>query len=192
MIFRTRQFLETQHNLWIHFFTVNTSSKTMRHLMVLLFLVIFCSLPLHASFSHILSKSTCCSDFFNDPIPLKRVKLYYRTGSSCSKPAIVFETDQKKICVDPQANWVKHHISEIDKRTTTTRLKTQKTLVRKPNFKTKNTETSKDSHDIAKKNNMRTITTPTTQTITRLFQEPDFTTVNIKGDKFKMCLASKI
>ncbi|XP_065147676.2 uncharacterized protein [Paramisgurnus dabryanus] len=114
--------LEAQHNFSrIHFFT---SSKTMRHLMALMFLVIFCSLQLTTSAPVSLNKSSCCFKFSNAAIPLKLVKSYYRTDSSCSKPAIVFETDKRRICVDPETSWVSGHINEVDNRTTKTQNKT--------------------------------------------------------------------
>nr|XP_055048864.1 C-C motif chemokine 4-like [Misgurnus anguillicaudatus] len=98
----------------------------MRHLMALMFLVIFCSLQLTTSapVGSGLAISTCCSEFSNAQIPLKLVKSYYRTDSSCSKPAIVFETDKRRICVDPETSWVNHHITKVDKRTTKTQNKT--------------------------------------------------------------------
>nr|XP_055049071.1 C-C motif chemokine 4-like [Misgurnus anguillicaudatus] len=98
----------------------------MRHLMALMFLVIFCSLQLtlSAPIASDLAKTTCCYKFSNAVIPLKLVKSYYRTDSSCSKPAIVFETDRRRICVDPETSWVSGHITKVDNRTTKTQNKT--------------------------------------------------------------------
>ncbi|XP_065147682.1 C-C motif chemokine 3-like 1 [Paramisgurnus dabryanus] len=98
----------------------------MRHLMALMFLVIFCSLQLTTSapIASDVAKSTCCAKFSNAQIPLKLVKSYYWTASSCSKPAIVFLTKKRKICVDPETSWVSGHINEVDNRTTKTQNKT--------------------------------------------------------------------
>ncbi|XP_073724674.1 C-C motif chemokine 4-like isoform X5 [Misgurnus anguillicaudatus] len=96
----------------------------MRHLMALMFLVIFCSLQLTSSAPVALDKSTCCFKFRNAQIPLKLVKSYYWTDSSCSKPAIVFETNRRKICVNPETSWVSGHITKLDNITTQTQNKT--------------------------------------------------------------------
>ncbi|XP_065147674.1 C-C motif chemokine 2-like isoform X4 [Paramisgurnus dabryanus] len=94
----------------------------MRHLMALMFLVIFCSLQLTSSAPEAsnAAKSKCCVKFSNAMIPLRLVKSYYRTDSSCPKPAIVFETDKRLICVDPETSWVNHHIAKVDMKTSTT------------------------------------------------------------------------
>ncbi|XP_065148344.1 uncharacterized protein [Paramisgurnus dabryanus] len=115
-------YLEAQHNFSrIHFFT---SSKTMRHLMALMVLVIFCSLQLTLSAPVALDNSICCFKFSNAQIPLKLVKSYYWTDSSCPKPAIVFETDKRRICVDPKTSWVSNHITEVDNSAAKTQSKT--------------------------------------------------------------------
>nr|XP_055048857.1 C-C motif chemokine 4-like isoform X1 [Misgurnus anguillicaudatus] len=105
----------------------------MRHLMALMFLVIFCSLQLTTSapVSSVLEKTTCCFKFSNAVIPLKLVKSYYRTASSCSKPAIVFKTDKREICVDPETSWVSKHIAKVDMKTSTSTTTTM-TTVQKP------------------------------------------------------------
>ncbi|XP_065129632.2 C-C motif chemokine 4-like isoform X3 [Paramisgurnus dabryanus] len=96
----------------------------MRHLMTLMFLVIFCSVQLTTSAPVPLDKSTCCFKFSNAQIPLKLVKSYYRTDRSCSKPAIVFETEKRKICVDPETSWVSDHMIKVDNRIIETQNKT--------------------------------------------------------------------
>nr|XP_055048863.1 C-C motif chemokine 4-like [Misgurnus anguillicaudatus] len=105
----------------------------MRHLMALMFLVIFCSLQLTSSapVSSDLVKSTCCYKFSNAQIPLKLVKSFYRTDSSCPKPAIVFQTEKKMICVDPETSWVSKHIAKVNMKTTTSTTTTM-TTVQKP------------------------------------------------------------
>ncbi|KAI7813215.1 C-C motif chemokine 13-like [Triplophysa rosa] len=102
----------------------------MRHLMMLLFLVIFCCLQLTTSapVASDLAKSKCCSKFNNARIPLRRVKSYYWTSDNCPKRAIVFQTE-KEICVDPETTWVSHHMAKVDNRTTTATPKTQTTTV---------------------------------------------------------------
>lgn len=94
--------------------------------MALMFLVIFCSLQLTTSapVSSVLEKTTCCFKFSNAVIPLKLVKSYYWSDSKCPKPAIVFETDKRKICVNPETSWVSKHIAKLDNRTTKTPNKT--------------------------------------------------------------------
>ncbi|XP_073724673.1 C-C motif chemokine 3-like 1 isoform X3 [Misgurnus anguillicaudatus] len=103
----------------------------MRHLMALMFLVIFCSLQLTSSAPVALDKSTCCFKFRNAQIPLKLVKSYYWTDSSCSKPAIVFKTDKREICVDPETSWVSKHIAKVNMKTSTSTTTTM-TTVQKP------------------------------------------------------------
>ncbi|XP_073724398.1 C-C motif chemokine 3-like [Misgurnus anguillicaudatus] len=107
----------------------------MRHLMALMFLVIFCSLQLTSSGEIKVpnkAKTICCFKFRNAQIPLKLVKSYYWTDSSCSKPAIVFETDKRKICVDPETSWVSKHIAKVDMKTTTSTTTTITTEKPKP------------------------------------------------------------
>uniref|UniRef100_A0A9J7XQG8 Chemokine interleukin-8-like domain-containing protein n=1 Tax=Cyprinus carpio carpio TaxID=630221 RepID=A0A9J7XQG8_CYPCA len=59
-------------------------------------------------------------EFSNVKIPLKLVTSYYRTSSSCPRRAIVFKTIKgREFCVDPETPWVKSHVAEVDKRTTT-------------------------------------------------------------------------
>uniref|UniRef100_A0A8C1J778 Chemokine interleukin-8-like domain-containing protein n=1 Tax=Cyprinus carpio TaxID=7962 RepID=A0A8C1J778_CYPCA len=42
------------------------------------------------------------------------------TSSSCPRCAIVFKTIKgREFCVDPETPWVKSHVAEVDKRTTT-------------------------------------------------------------------------
>nr|XP_055049070.1 C-C motif chemokine 13-like [Misgurnus anguillicaudatus] len=104
----------------------------MRHLMALMFLVIFCSLQLTSSAPEApnKAKSICCFKFSNAQIPLKLVKSFYRTDSSCPKPAIVFETDKRKICVDPKTSWVSKHIAKVDMKTTTSTTTTMTTCTK--------------------------------------------------------------
>ncbi|KAA0724545.1 C-C motif chemokine 22 CC chemokine STCP-1 MDC(1-69) [Triplophysa tibetana] len=103
----------------------------MRHLMTLLFLVIFCCLQLTTSapVASELAKSNCCFEFSNAQIPLRRVKSYYWTSDSCLKRAIVFQTDKKKICVDPDTTWVSSHMAKVDTRAPRVTPKTQTTTV---------------------------------------------------------------
>ncbi|XP_056596400.1 C-C motif chemokine 13-like [Triplophysa dalaica] len=103
----------------------------MRHLMTLLFLVIFCCLQLTTSapVASDLAKSNCCFEFRNAQIPLRRVKSYYWTSDNCHTRAIVFQTDKRKICVDPNTTWVTSHMAKVDNRTSSVTPKTQTTTV---------------------------------------------------------------
>ncbi|XP_051740187.1 monocyte chemotactic protein 1B [Ctenopharyngodon idella] len=104
----------------------------MRNLMSLLLLLLFCSIQLTSSGPIALEAlPTCCFEFSDSKIPLKRVVSYYRTSSSCPTQAIVFRTViGREICVHPTTPWVKDHIAEVNKRTrTTTTAKTPSTTV---------------------------------------------------------------
>ncbi|KAK9952152.1 hypothetical protein ABG768_018008 [Culter alburnus] len=101
----------------------------MRNLMSLL-LLFFCSIQLTSSGPVALETlSTCCFQFSAIKIPLNRVVSYYRTRSSCPKPAIVFQTViGREICVRPTTPWVNDYIAKVNKRTRTT-AKTPSTTV---------------------------------------------------------------
>ncbi|XP_026057601.1 C-C motif chemokine 4-like [Carassius auratus] len=103
----------------------------MRILMSLLLLVLFCSIQLTSSAPHALeTESSCCFQFYNKIIPLKRVVSFYRTGSNCPRPAIVFRTAAgREFCLDPYNSWVNSHIAEVNSRTTAATSKTLSTTV---------------------------------------------------------------
>ncbi|XP_034161590.2 regakine-1 isoform X4 [Pangasianodon hypophthalmus] len=82
-------------------------SARMRNLAALLFLLSLCSL-------HLVSSGKT-----NVKIPKLNIKYYWRTSSSCSIKAIVFETKfNRTICVDPNAVWVSGHMKFVDDRKT--------------------------------------------------------------------------
>ncbi|KAA0724546.1 hypothetical protein E1301_Tti003814 [Triplophysa tibetana] len=103
----------------------------MRHLITLLFLVIFCCLQLTTSapIASEMLNSQCCFKFNNAMIPLRRVKSYSWTSDNCHKRAIVFQTDKRKICVDPDTTWVTSHMAKVDTRAPRVTPKTQTTTV---------------------------------------------------------------
>ncbi|XP_058623804.1 C-C motif chemokine 22-like [Onychostoma macrolepis] len=93
----------------------------MRSLISVLFLVIFCSVQMTSSavISIDSAQSKCCVEFTDLKIPVKMVKSYYWTSSSCPRRAIVFLTKSgREFCVDPETVWVSGHIDKVDKRTT--------------------------------------------------------------------------
>ncbi|KAF4094966.1 hypothetical protein G5714_024044 [Onychostoma macrolepis] len=92
----------------------------MRRLISVLFLVIFCSEQMTSSavISIDVAQSKCCVEFSDVKIPVKMVKSYYWTSSSCPRRAIVFQTKAgREFCVDPETVWVSGHIAKVDKRT---------------------------------------------------------------------------
>ncbi|KAK7117408.1 hypothetical protein R3I94_022847 [Phoxinus phoxinus] len=92
----------------------------MRSLMFLLVLVLFCSVPMTSSATSAIEagQSKCCMEFSKVKIPVKVVKSYYWTSSSCARRAIVFQTIAgKEICVDPETTWVNGHVAKVDKKT---------------------------------------------------------------------------
>ncbi|XP_051978652.1 monocyte chemotactic protein 1B-like [Xyrauchen texanus] len=105
----------------------------MKSLMSLIFLVLFCSMQITLSAPNAvaMAQSTCCSEFTNRIIPLKRLVSFKRTSSSCVKQGIVFKTIiGKEICADPQKDWVRSHIAKLDNRRTVTTAKTPNTTVK--------------------------------------------------------------
>ncbi|KAG7468485.1 hypothetical protein MATL_G00143240 [Megalops atlanticus] len=94
----------------------------MKNKSALLILVLLCSLQLVSSAPlGPDAGSECCVKYYPKRIPLNKVASYYRTSSTCIKPAVVFVTEAgKKFCMDPTASWVNSHASKVDKRSTTT------------------------------------------------------------------------
>ncbi|XP_056106735.1 C-C motif chemokine 22-like [Rhinichthys klamathensis goyatoka] len=103
----------------------------MRSLVFLLVLVLFCSVPMTSSAPLAANVANCCMEFSNVKIPVRLVKSYYWTSSSCARPAIVFQTFAgKEFCIDPETTWVNGHADKVDKRTTSaTTAKTQSPTV---------------------------------------------------------------
>ncbi|KAK7117411.1 hypothetical protein R3I94_022850 [Phoxinus phoxinus] len=89
----------------------------MRSLMFLLVLVLFCSVPMTSSAPLAGNVTTCCMEFSKVKIPVKLVKSYYWTSTSCPRRAIVFQTIAgREFCVDPETTWVNGHVDKVDKR----------------------------------------------------------------------------
>ncbi|XP_036399082.1 C-C motif chemokine 3-like 1 [Megalops cyprinoides] len=94
----------------------------MKNMSALLILVLLCSLQLVSSGPIAPGTgSDCCPKYDNKKIPLAKVVSYYRTRSTCAKPAVVFVTEAgRRFCVDPSESWVSSHASKVDSRSTTT------------------------------------------------------------------------
>ncbi|XP_077066013.1 monocyte chemotactic protein 1B-like [Siphateles boraxobius] len=92
----------------------------MRSLMFLLALVLFCSVLMTSSapIGIEAARSNCCWEFSNVKIPVRLVKSYSWTSSSCARRAIVFQTFAgREFCVDPETTWVNGHVDKVNKRT---------------------------------------------------------------------------
>ncbi|XP_049628704.1 C-C motif chemokine 14 isoform X1 [Suncus etruscus] len=56
----------------------------------------------------------CCFKFTTRVFPLYRIKSYYKTGSQCTRPGIIFITKRDYlICANPNDNWVQSHIRNL-------------------------------------------------------------------------------
>ncbi|KAI5617223.1 C-C motif chemokine 2-like [Silurus asotus] len=88
----------------------------MRNLTTLLFVLSLCSLYLVSSAPLAFDQNiSCCSTTTNIKIPIKRIVTCWRTSSSCTKKAIVFETvNGNQRCVDPTAEWVNGHMKALN------------------------------------------------------------------------------
>ncbi|XP_067292760.1 monocyte chemotactic protein 1B-like [Pseudorasbora parva] len=92
----------------------------MRSLMFLLVLVLFCSLPMTSGATDAINAANarCCGGLTTVKVPVKLVKSFYWTSTSCPRRAIVFQMNSgREICVNPEATWVKGHVAKVDKRT---------------------------------------------------------------------------
>lgn len=95
------------------------TSWRMRNLMSVLFLMIFCSVQMTSSAAIAIDAelSKCCVELSKVKIPVKLVKSYYWTSSSCARRAIVFQTKAgREFCVDPETTWVSGHVDKMNKR----------------------------------------------------------------------------
>ncbi|TRZ24551.1 hypothetical protein HGM15179_002595 [Zosterops borbonicus] len=58
--------------------------------------------------------STCCFSYQRLPIHRRRVSSVFVTSSSCSQPGVIVVTKKgKKVCADPQAQWVKQLLEDF-------------------------------------------------------------------------------
>ncbi|XP_039358439.1 fractalkine-like isoform X1 [Mauremys reevesii] len=56
-----------------------------------------------------------CTEFSRKEIPQKLLKTYRKTEPSCPKAAIIFVTKKnRKFCVDPEENWVKEAVRQLN------------------------------------------------------------------------------
>ncbi|XP_059392327.1 monocyte chemotactic protein 1B-like isoform X2 [Carassius carassius] len=98
------------------------TSRRMRSLMCLLFLVIFCSVQMTSSANPAIeaTNSNCCGEFSKVKVPVNKVVSYYWTSSICARRAIVFKTIAgREFCINPETSWVRSHVDIVDKRTAT-------------------------------------------------------------------------
>ncbi|XP_065497326.1 C-C motif chemokine 17 [Caloenas nicobarica] len=59
----------------------------------------------------------CCYDHRNSPLPLVKLKGFYKTPLECPVPAIVFEVRNKTmICAHPETDWVKKAVKYLEKK----------------------------------------------------------------------------
>ncbi|XP_065129668.2 monocyte chemotactic protein 1B-like [Paramisgurnus dabryanus] len=105
----------------------------MKNLMSLLLLGLFCSFHLTSNtpFALVATQLTCCSqNVSNIPIPVKKIRSYSWTSSSCPEQHVVFQTVKgREICADPKTQWVRRHIAKEKKKTRKSAAKTLRPLV---------------------------------------------------------------
>uniref|UniRef100_A0A3Q1GM95 C-C motif chemokine n=1 Tax=Acanthochromis polyacanthus TaxID=80966 RepID=A0A3Q1GM95_9TELE len=59
--------------------------------------------------------NSCCFSHYRRKIIKNVIDSYFVTDVRCSKPAVVLITQQsRRICVDPNLNWVKDIMKSID------------------------------------------------------------------------------
>uniref|UniRef100_A0AAR2KZH3 Chemokine interleukin-8-like domain-containing protein n=1 Tax=Pygocentrus nattereri TaxID=42514 RepID=A0AAR2KZH3_PYGNA len=98
----------------------------MRTMSALLTVLLLCSLQqVYSGPFGIETFCECCEKLTDVKIPLKRIRSYRETSSNCAFEAVIFRTViGKEWCVDPEASWVKKHL---------TKLKLRKSLGKTPN-----------------------------------------------------------
>ncbi|XP_049628705.1 C-C motif chemokine 14 isoform X2 [Suncus etruscus] len=86
----------------------------------LLLLFLFTTLPITLGFQTEYfsggpyQPTECCFKFTTRVFPLYRIKSYYKTGSQCTRPGIIFITKRDYlICANPNDNWVQSHIRNL-------------------------------------------------------------------------------
>ncbi|XP_064533744.1 C-C motif chemokine 5-like [Pseudopipra pipra] len=87
--------------------------KTFTAALAVLFVAVLCyrvsSSPI--SLDHF---GPCCTEFITRPLPLRLVKSYEHTGSSCSQPAVIFTTIKDKlVCANPDEKWVQDMVTQL-------------------------------------------------------------------------------
>ncbi|KAI1890074.1 hypothetical protein AGOR_G00169470 [Albula goreensis] len=95
-------------------------NSEMKNMSTLLIMALLCSVELVSSSQSAETGKDCCMRYETKRVPLAMVVSFYRTSSSCAKPAFVFVTKRgKHICVDPSTAWVNSHVTAVGKRSTT-------------------------------------------------------------------------
>ncbi|KAM8998960.1 C-C motif chemokine 3-like [Sarcophilus harrisii] len=84
----------------------------------ILMVMAFSSLTSSAPWS-IITSPFCCYKY-NKRIPRHLVQSYVETGSQCSKPAVVFITNNGKVCANPRDAWVRDYINYVKSRSNPT------------------------------------------------------------------------
>ncbi|XP_039504077.1 C-C motif chemokine 22-like [Pimephales promelas] len=85
----------------------------------LLLLLLCCAVQLTSAGPQAVESANgvCCFEETRSRIPLRRLKSYYWTNSSCPYTYIVFVTTKKiHRCVKPDNKWVQLYINHIDKK----------------------------------------------------------------------------
>ncbi|XP_043922057.1 C-C motif chemokine 3-like [Protopterus annectens] len=59
----------------------------------------------------------CCFSYTKIVLPLKVIKGYYMTSTSCNTSAVIFKTPKGEFCANPQLQWVKRHVDSLKKNT---------------------------------------------------------------------------
>ncbi|XP_051975352.1 C-C motif chemokine 22-like [Xyrauchen texanus] len=88
----------------------------MRAVSSMLFLMLCCALQ-HTSAGPVAietAQRNCCSKAATFIIPLTQLVSYYWTSSSCPTRHIVFITKSRKVCVNPDKDWVKRAINKLN------------------------------------------------------------------------------
>ncbi|KAI1890071.1 hypothetical protein AGOR_G00169440 [Albula goreensis] len=90
-----------------------------KNMSTLLILALLCSVELVSSSQSAETGKDCCMRYETKRVPLAKVVSFYRTSSSCAKPAIVFVTEAgRHICLDPSDAFVNTQAVKIARRST--------------------------------------------------------------------------
>uniref|UniRef100_A0A8C5FV54 Chemokine interleukin-8-like domain-containing protein n=1 Tax=Gadus morhua TaxID=8049 RepID=A0A8C5FV54_GADMO len=90
-------------------------SKFVPHIDVMLSCL---SLTLTSSlFSDGSGPDSCCFRYYERQVKFTKIRSYDLTDGRCSKPAVILQTIRNvRICVDPEAAWVKSAMTRLDER----------------------------------------------------------------------------
>ncbi|XP_030193681.1 C-C motif chemokine 36.1 [Gadus morhua] len=60
---------------------------------------------------------SCCFRYYERQVKFTKIRSYDLTDGRCSKPAVILQTIRNvRICVDPEAAWVKSAMTRLDER----------------------------------------------------------------------------